>query len=155
MSQAEIQRLGSGTTHPVIVIMKNQLAGADALNDQAPVMAELGQVQAQRVKQFRTVNSLAATVTDAEAEHLKANPAVALVVPDVIIHRASQKSAASSTTNNGTSLTPNVILGAWRQSGVRQLPGYPEQLRCVHLQGALRPGSPERLDCLPRPCRRG
>jgi len=44
-------------------------------------MGELNQVAAKRVKQFRTVNSLAATVTEAEAAHLKTNPAVALVVP--------------------------------------------------------------------------
>ena len=130
LSQAEVQTLGSGTTHPFIVIMKNQLSGTDALNDQAPVMNELGQVRAQRVKQFRTVNSLAATVTDAEAEHLKANPAVALVVPDVIIHRASQKSATTSTTNNGTSLSANVIPGACAPNGRVQL--EPEALQTTN-----------------------
>ncbi len=76
LSQAEVQQLGSGTSHPYIVIMKNQLSGADAIGDQAPVVNELKQVAAQRVKQFRTVNSLAATVTEAEAEHLKSNPSV-------------------------------------------------------------------------------
>src|ERR1700748_3612001 len=76
LSQAEVQKLGSGTSHPYIVIMKNQLSGSAALSDQSTVMYELGQVRAQRVKQFQTVNSLAATVTDSEAEHLKANPAV-------------------------------------------------------------------------------
>ena len=45
LSQAEVQKLGSGTSHPYIVIMKNQLTGADAINDQAPVMSELDQVQ--------------------------------------------------------------------------------------------------------------
>ena len=130
LSQAEVQQLGSGTSHPFIVIMKNQLAGAGALNDQASVMAELGQVRAQRVKQFQTVNSLAATVTDAEAAHLKTNPSVALVVPDVIIHRASQKSATSSTTNNGTSLAPNVIPGACGPNGKVQL--EPEALQTTN-----------------------
>ena len=46
MSQADAQKLGSGTSHPYIVIMKNQLTGADAINDQAPVMGELNQVAA-------------------------------------------------------------------------------------------------------------
>ena len=115
LSQAEVQKLGSGTSHPYIVIMKNQLTGADAINDQAPVMGELTQVAAKRVKQFRTVNSLAATVTEAEAEHLKTNPAVALVVPDVVIHHAQQKTATSPA--NGTSLTPHVIPGACGPNG--------------------------------------
>jgi hypothetical protein len=115
LSQAELQKLGSGNSHPYIVIMKNQLSGADALNDQAPVMGELNQVAAKRVKQFRTVNSLAATVTEAEAEHLKTNPAVALVVPDVVIHRARQKTGTSPA--NGTSLTPHVIPGACGPNG--------------------------------------
>ena len=116
LSQAEVQQLGSGTSHPYIVIMKNQLTGADALGDQAAIVSELGQVQAQRVKQFKTVNSLAATVTDAEAARLKANPAVAMVVPDVVIHRAQQRTS-SSTANAATSLVPNVIPGACGANG--------------------------------------
>jgi hypothetical protein len=115
LTQAEVQQLGTGTTHPYIVIMKNQLNGADAINDQAPVMGELGQVKAQRIKQFRTVNSLAATVTESEAVHLRTNPAVALVVPDVVIHYARQKSGTSPA--NGTSLVPHVIPGACGANG--------------------------------------
>ena len=111
MSQAQIQELGSGTSHPYIVIMKNQLTGAEALNDQAAIRSELGQVRAQRIKQFKTVNSLAATVTEAEAAHLRANPAVAKVVPDVVIHRAQQRTSTSAA-NAATSLVPNVIPGA-------------------------------------------
>ena len=116
MSQAEVQQLGSGTSHPFIVIMKNQLTGAEALNDQAAIRSELGQVRAQRIKQFKTVNSLAATVTEAEAAHLRANPAVARVVPDVVIHRAQQK-LSSSAANAATSLVPNVIPGACGANG--------------------------------------
>ena len=115
LTQAEVQKLGAGTPHPYIVIMKNQLTGDDAINDQAVLIDELNQVNAARVKQFRTVNSLAATVTDAEAEHLKTNPAVALVVPDVVIRRASKTTASSPA--NGTSLTPHVIPGACGANG--------------------------------------
>jgi hypothetical protein len=130
LSQAEVQKLGSGTSHPYIVIMKNQLSGGAALSDQSAVMNELGQVRAQRVKQFQTVNSLAATVTEAEAARLKANPAVALVVPDVVIHRARQKSTTPSTTNNGTSLKANVIPGACGPNGKVQL--EPEALQTTN-----------------------
>ena len=116
MSQAQIQELGSGTSHPYIVIMKNQLTGAEALNDQAAIRSELGQVRAQRIKQFKTVNSLAATVTEAEAAHLRTNPAVAKVVPDVVIHRAQQRTITSAA-NAATSLVPNVIPGACGPNG--------------------------------------
>jgi hypothetical protein len=116
MSQAEVQQLGSGTSHPFIVIMKNQLTGAEALNDQAAIRSELGQVRAQRIKQFKTVNSLAATVTEAEAAHLRANPAVASVVPDVVIHHAQQRTN-SSAANAATSLVANVIPGACGANG--------------------------------------
>src|ERR1700722_8466594 len=115
LSQAEVQNLGAGTSHPYIVIMKNQLTGSDAISDQTAVMSELNQVRAARIKQFRTVNSLAATVTDAEAEHLKTNPAVALVVPDVGIRHATKTTASSPA--NGTSLTPHVIPGACGANG--------------------------------------
>ena len=115
LTQAEVQRLGVGTAHPYIVIMKNQLTGSDAIGDQGAVMGELNQVNAARIKQFRTVNSLAATVTDAEAEHLKSNPAVAMVVPDVVIRHATR--TTSSSPANGTSLTPHVIPGACGSNG--------------------------------------
>jgi hypothetical protein len=39
LTQAEVQQLGSGSTHPYIVIMKNQLTGSEALNDQSNVMS--------------------------------------------------------------------------------------------------------------------
>jgi hypothetical protein len=116
MSQAETQQLGSGSSHPFIVIMKNQLTGAEALNDQAAIRSELGQVGAQRIKQFKTVNSLAATVTEAEAAHLRANPAVAKVVPDVVIHHAQQRTSTSAA-NAATTLVPNVIPGACGPNG--------------------------------------
>jgi hypothetical protein len=116
MSQAEVQQLGSGSSHPFIVIMKNQLTGAEALNDQAAIRSELGQVRAEHIKQFKTVNSLAATVTEAEAAHLRANPAVAKVVPDIVIHHAQQRTT-SSAANAATSLMANVIPGACGPNG--------------------------------------
>src|SRR5215472_5362057 len=116
LSPAEAQQLGSGTTHPYIVIMKKRLTGADAINDQGPVINELRQVHATRIKQFSLVNSLAATVTKAEAEHLKTNGAVAMVAPDVVIYRPTRNSVTSSPAN-GTSLSPNVIPGACGPNG--------------------------------------
>jgi hypothetical protein len=118
-------KLSQNVNRPVIVIMKNAFTGADAARDQAPLMSELGQVNARRVKAFRMVNAFAATVSDGEVERLKANPAVAKVVPDGVIHRPRYATAASSapatSTNVTTSLTPNVIPGACGANGKVQL----------------------------------
>jgi hypothetical protein len=106
-------QLSQSVTHRVIVIMKNQLTGADAASDQAPVLSELSQVNAARVKPYRMVNSLAATVSEGELARLKANAAVAQVVPDVMIrrpkHAAASASTAAAASNAHTSLNPNVI----------------------------------------------
>ena len=117
LSNAEVQQLATGTSHPVIVIMRNKLSGAAALDDQAPVVSEISRLSPRHVKQFRTVNSLAATVTDAEIERLKANPSVAMVVPDVVIPRAKPQTSATATPGISTSLTPHVIPGACGANG--------------------------------------
>ena len=118
-------KLSQNVNRPVIVIMKNALTGADAARDQAPVMSELGKVNARHVKAYRMVNAFAATVSDGEVERLKANPAVAKVVPDAVIHRVSRtattSSTAATTTNATKSLTPNVIPGACGANGKVQL----------------------------------
>ncbi len=129
LTTAEVQQLSAGTTHPVIVIMKNKLSGADALNDQAPLVSEISQLTTKRIKQFKTINSLAAEVTEAEIERLKAHPAVAMVVPDVVIHRASPQSG-SPTLNTNASLVPNVIPGACGANGKVQL--EPEALQTTN-----------------------
>ena len=110
-------QLSQNVNHPVIVIMKNQFTGADAASDQAPLMSELRQVNAAHVKPFRLVNSFAATVSEGEMARLKANPAVAKVIPDMVIHHAPRVRAAASTKAAGTSLTPNVIPGACGSNG--------------------------------------
>jgi Subtilase family len=129
LSAAQVQHLATGTTHPVIVIMKNKFSGAAALNDQAGVVNEISRVSSKRIKQFRTVNSLAATVTDAEIESLRSNPSVAMVVPDVVIHRARSQTSTSPT-SAPTSLTPNVIPGACGKNGKIQL--EPEALQTTN-----------------------
>jgi Subtilase family len=122
MTAALAAQLSQNVNRPVIVIMQRQLTGADAANDQAPMMSELAQVQAGNIKPYRLVNAFAATVSDGELARLKANPAVAQVVPDVAIRRTRHTQAAASSAtkaapNTGTSLTPNVIPGACGANG--------------------------------------
>ncbi len=131
LTPAVAAQLSQSANRPVIVVMKNRLSGADAALDQAPVMSELSAVKAKRIKNYRMVNALAATVSDGEVERLKANPAVAQVVPDVVIHRAQRAPArAAAAPNASTALTPHVIPGACGPNGQVQL--APEGLALTH-----------------------
>jgi Subtilase family len=128
-------QLSQSVDRPVIVIMKNGFAGAEAARDQAPVMNELSQVNAKRIKHYQMVNSFAATVSEGEVARLKANPAVAQVIPDIMIRRtprtkAAATSAAALLSSADTSLTPNVIPGACGPNGRVLL--APEALRTTH-----------------------
>ena len=128
---AAVPQLAARPSHPVIVIMKNKLSGAAAISDQASVVNEISRVTTQRIKQFKTINSLAATVNDDEIEQLRANPAVAMVVPDVVIHRAKTQTT-TSTTGAPTSLPLNVIPGACAPNGKVQLEPEALQTTATH-----------------------
>ena len=98
MTSALAAQLSKNVNKSVIVILKSQLAqkavgsaaesqrGQATLADQKPLMTELGQVHATHVRQFKTVNSFAATVSAGEETRLKANPAVAEVIPNATIN---------------------------------------------------------------------
>jgi len=136
LTDAMAAQLSQNVDRPVIVLLKNQLSGAEAVSDQAPLMRELGRVRAAGIKQFQTVNSFAATVSEGEIARLRANPAVAAVVPDVMIRltpRAAAKAAAASTSTTPslpTTLTPHVIPGACGPNGAVLL--EPEALQTTH-----------------------
>jgi hypothetical protein len=145
MTPALAAQLSQNVNQHVIVIMKGQLAAAPVgskaattragmiANAQKPLMSELSQVHATHVKAYRLVNSFAATVSKGEESRLKANSAVAEVIPDVTIHGAAPETAAPTqtittaaktvtrTSNAPTSLTPNVIPGACGKNGSVQL----------------------------------
>jgi hypothetical protein len=137
-------QLSKNVNQPVVVIMKSQPAAAPVgshaatvragviTSQQAPLMSELSEVHATHVKAYQLVNSFAATVSAGEEARLKANPAVAEVIPDVIIRGAQPETAAPAqattaaktvtrTSNAPTSLTPHVIPGACGKNGSVQL----------------------------------
>ena len=143
MTAALAAQLSKNVNRPVIVIMKSQVASArvgsraQALRSnviaayQAPLMSELREVHATHMKSYRLVNSFAATVSSGEDAWLKADPAVAKVIPDVTIRdvepsvdqapAASSESAKVLRAHDDPSLTPNVIPGACGPNGEVQL----------------------------------
>jgi hypothetical protein len=134
MTSALAAQLSKNVTKSVIVILKSQLAqkavgsaaesqrGQATLADQKPLMTELGQVHATHVRQFKTVNSFAATVSAGEETRLKANPAVAEVIPNATINvsldgpdstaAAAGPATAKSAKSSAATPTPHVIPGA-------------------------------------------
>ena len=138
MTSALAAQLSKNVNKSVIVVLKSQLAqkpvgsaaesqrGQATLADQKPLMTELGQVHASHIRQFKTVNSFAATVSAGEETWLKADPAVAEVIPNSIINvsldgpdstaaAATPATPATKATNakaSPASPTPNVIPGA-------------------------------------------
>ncbi len=101
LTAAQIRRLSSGAKKRTIIIFKNQLTNlparrgtasaraSAAIAAQATVRAELSRVHARNVHSFQIINAISATITNAEAQQLQANPAVRAVVPDVFRHYAS------------------------------------------------------------------
>jgi len=106
LSQADVERLSADADKRSIIILKDQhpeapprIAGGQREqavdSDQAPIRGELAQLNAADVRSFHIVNAVAATISDAESEHLTANPAVQAVVPDAVRQLAAQSVAAS------------------------------------------------------------
>ena len=108
-------QLSKNVDQHVIVIMKSQLAAARvgsraavlraevAAAYQAPLMSELREVHATHVKSYGLVDSFAATVSSGEETWLKADPAVAEVIPDVTI-RAPQPATGATATGSSQSV---------------------------------------------------
>ena len=94
LSPADIQRLAQNATDHVIVILRNQHPEVSATSpiranalasDQSVVLNQLSQVGAANVHAFHLINAVSATVSQAEAANLGANPLVSEVVPDAVI----------------------------------------------------------------------
>jgi hypothetical protein len=97
LSPAQARALSANVTDKVIVVFKNQVASLPdtAANSaarasmvksvQQGVMSELAATHARNVESISLVNAVAAIVSPAMAKALRANPAVAEVVPDLAI----------------------------------------------------------------------
>jgi hypothetical protein len=116
LSPADVMRLSAMATQRSIIILKNQHPELPDLGatgpqrtravdtDQAPVRRELSQLHAPDVKSFHLVNAVAATISQAEADRLSADPAVQAVVPDV---QRSFASPSAADPTNPAAATPS------------------------------------------------
>jgi Subtilase family/Peptidase inhibitor I9 len=153
LTAALAARLSANASDHVIVIMRSQPAAirpgtraaamrsAAIARSQAPLLRELSAVHATHVKPYQLVNAVAATISRAEATRLRANPAVAAVVPDELVRGALPPAAAPAAPRPGngrTGLVPHVIPGACLRHGRVLL--EPEGLQTTHTASAT-PGA--------------
>jgi hypothetical protein len=94
LTAAQVRQLAANSTDRSLIIFKNQFANlpmrgatmrkrVSAVNAaQAPVLAELARLHATHVQGFQIINAIAATISPAEVQRLRANPAVLAVEPD-------------------------------------------------------------------------
>ena len=116
LTPAQAKALSSNVTNRVIVVFKDQIKTAPASRSQVgarrsaeskyqqPVIGEMNQTKARNVRAYTTINAVAATVSPGEAARLAANPNVATVVPDQIIHLAQPATTSPSTTVDRTAV---------------------------------------------------
>ncbi len=133
LTPALAAELAQNVTQPVVVILKSQFSqapmgsqaaatrAARVASLQAPLMSELSAVHATHVRPYRLVDSFAATVSAREEERLRANPAVAEVIPDVTIQGAQVGLPTAPGPAHSGSLTARVIPGACGPDGQVQL----------------------------------
>jgi subtilase family protein len=88
--------LSANADQRVIVLLRNQhtgLVGSGAVarraeayrSDRAPIVSQLRQLDVPRLVTYHTVNAVATTVSSAEADNLRRDPAVLAVTPDAVV----------------------------------------------------------------------
>ncbi|HKO25630.1 MAG TPA: S8 family serine peptidase, partial [Chloroflexota bacterium] len=135
LSLAEVQRLSKNADQRVIVILRDPYRGlpnkgmtraaraAAIATSQSPIVGELAQLHAPGVQAYRLINAVAATVSTAEAQRLKANSLVQAVVPDRLIrapHHA-REGASPPTAPAPDSVLPPCTLSATLEPEALQL----------------------------------
>ncbi len=118
LSVADVQRLAQNANQHIIIILRDQHPNLPArgaaqreraaaiATDQQSVLSELSQVQAPHVNAYSLINAVAATVSPAEAAHLKTDPQVQAVVPDRVIYAPRPSASAQGATAGDAAVSP-------------------------------------------------
>ncbi|MGO8956242.1 MAG: hypothetical protein ACLQFR_02525, partial [Streptosporangiaceae bacterium] len=142
LTAAQASALSADVSQHVIVFLKNEPAirssarsqlsarSAAIAASQSGLVRELAEVHATHVIGYRLVNALAATVSPGEEARLRANPAVAKVIPDAIIQGPSAVAARAGATAAASTIKP--LPGACLAHGKAQL--EPEALQVTSTQ---------------------
>ncbi len=108
----QIRQFSQNADRDVIVILRDQVPNLPAkrgvrearraavASAQAPIVSELRQVQAPKIRTFGLINAVAATISKPMADHLAAHPLVQAVVPDAVI-RLPKRSTRSLDAESG------------------------------------------------------
>ena len=161
LDAGQVRTLSANADQRVIVLLRNQhtaLAGPKTLGrraeafktDTAPIVAQLRQLHAPRLVTYRTVNAVATTVSSAEAENLRSNPAVLAVAPDAVVKGpssnadllagAAQTRAAS---RHARSASPKAAVGKSAICGAASAPLLePQALRLTNVDNRTNADSP-------------
>ena len=131
LTPALTRELARHPDQPVIVVLKSQpgrtgpsgLARRATAAAQQPLVSELRAVDAGDVRPFSLVDSVAATVSAAEARRLTADPAVAAVVPDATFALTSPVARTAGRRPAAAAASPKLhnIPGACAPAGKSQL----------------------------------
>lgn len=157
LTGAQAKMLSANADQRVIVLLRDQhtaLTGqnADARRasafaaDRAPILAQLRQVRAPRVVTYRTLNAVATTVSAAEAAHLRTDPAVLAVDPDVMIKGPSSNTTllpAALRTPASSSNSATTAAGASAVCGTASAPLLePQALRLINADNRTNANAP-------------
>jgi hypothetical protein len=133
LTPALAAQLAQHVNDPVIVVLKSQFGTASAGStaaaaraasvklNQVGLVSELSQVHATHVQQYTLVNSVAATVSSAEAQRLAANPAVQAVIPDATVTLPAPSVQKPTSPSRTTNLPLHNIPGACAANGASTL----------------------------------
>ena len=119
LSRSQVKSLATSSTSSVIIVLKNQAKSTpatQALTDarkatiaraQAPLLDTLSQAGAKDVHRYTLIDAVSADLPASDVSALKANPAVAEVVPNTLIPAPSPpEPAVSSSGATGASASP-------------------------------------------------
>ena len=136
---------GAGAKSPVIVVLRDQHADVSVKaaarqqvtgQDQAPLLARARSGGATGVKTFSVVNAFAATMSAAEADSLRADPAVAEVVPDRMVPldplSAQEKDAIKQQSRAAVSAPPDHLIPGTCPADPAKPLLEPEALQTTH-----------------------